>query len=216
MLLIVGGIAVGWLLVTNAMAEIADKRPEIVTIQLKEIWAYSMPGTRRVGELDAVKQDGVTKHPLVNEIVRSLALKRPKRAESIGPAYIVPGKGKEALRNAHATIANAVEPSIKFSSANDLTLVFYTSLGGPYTHIDSVERSGRTIAIKYRLLSHNTREDTLHFALIPLGKLRSGNYQVRIEPLGLFDETGARKEPSDKSKSIVCSDTTFDVTEVKP
>ena len=194
---------------------VAGEKPVIVP--LNEIWAYDMPGTRKVGDLDAVKSaEGGTKHPIVNEIVRSLGLKRPTETKSVGPAFIVQGTEKEALRNAHAVLTNVAKPSTKFSSANDLTLVFYTSLGGPYAHIDSVERTGRTITAKYRLVSHNTREDTLHFALIPLGPLGSGTYEVKIDLLGLFDQTGARKEPKAKSKNIVCSDTTFDVTERRP
>lgn len=192
----------------------AGEKP--VVVPLNEIWAYNMPRTRDVGDLDAVKkQNGVTKHPLVTEIVRSLVLKRPKKSDSVGPAFIVRGTGKEALRNAHAVLTNRALPSTKFSSATDLTLVFHTTLGGPYAHIDSAERSGRTIAVRYRLVSHNNREDTPHFALIPLRTLGSGNYDVKIELLGLFDETGARKSPSDKSKSVVCSDSAFDVTGVK-
>jgi hypothetical protein len=187
------------------------------TIPLNEIWAYNMPKTRDVGALDAVRQEnGVTKHPLVKEIVRSLASKRPKKNQSIGPALIVQGAGKEALRNARDVLTDLAKPSTKFSTTDDLALVFYTSLGGPYAHIDSVERSGRTIAVRYRLLSHNSREDTLHFALIPLGTLGPGNYEVKVELLGVFDETGARKEPSDKSKSFVCSNSNFGVTEAKP
>lgn len=207
-----------YLLVVATSEDTRKGNPKRHAIPLGEIWAYDMPGTKKVGHLDAAKgQSGVTKHPFVNEIVRSLALKRPKKANSVGPAFIVRGTGKEALQNAHAVFTNRAQPSTKFSTASDLTLVFYTTLGGPYAHIDSLERfGGRTIAVRYRFVSHNTREDTLHFALIPLGSLRSGSYEVKIELLGLFDETGARKELSENSKSFVCSDSTFGVTEAKP
>ncbi len=190
---------------------------KIVNIPLGEIWAYNMPNTKKIGELDAVKAEGgVTKHPLVNEIVKALSLRRSLKGDSAGPSFVVSGIQKEALRNAHAVFTRAVKPATTFPSANDLTLVFYTTLGGPYTHIDSVNRVGHSINVKYRLVSHNTREDSLHFALIPLGNLESGTYEVRIESLELFDETGARKEPGSKLKGIVCSDSTFDVTKGKP
>jgi hypothetical protein len=193
---------------------LASTEPRV--IPLKDIWAYHMPGTRRVSDLDAVKQQsGITKHPIVSGIVRSLAAKRPN-LESIGPALIVQGTAKEALRNTNDIFTKFREPSSKFSLTDELNLVFYTTLGGPYTHIESIERTGPTIVVRYRLVSHNTREDTLHFALIPLGRLDAGTYEVKIESMGLFDETGARKEPSDKSKLVICTNTTFEVTEATP
>lgn len=211
-LLIFGAFALN---VVSAPSTLAGEKP--IVVPLNEIWAYNMPKTLDVGDLDAVKkQGGGTKHPIVNEIVRSLGLKRPTETKSVGPAFIVQGTEKESLRNAHVVFTGLAKPSTKFSSTSDLTLVFYTALGGPYAHVDSVERTGRTIAVRYRLVSHNTRDDTLHFALIPLGPLASGKYEVKIESLGLFDHTGARKEPKAKLKNIVCSDSTFDVTEVKP
>ena len=153
------------LLVTIAQSETASKQPQVVLIPLNEICAYDMPGTRKIGELDAVKEPtGTTAHPIVRQIVLALASRRPKEAEDVGQAFIVSTTGEKAVQDARDVITKSVVPRTKFSPETDLTLFFYSVLGAPYARIASVEKSERVITVKYRFVSHNTRDDTLHLA----------------------------------------------------
>ena len=195
-----------------ALLSTANVIGQTVTIPLDKIWAYDMPGTRKVQELDSVKQPtGGTSHPIVKGIIRSLSSRRREEKAAVGPAFVVLGSGKDALQNAHDVLANAAKTKAVFPPKSDLTLVFYTKLGGPYVHIRSVEHSGQVITVKYRFVAHNTREDTIHFALIPLGQLREGKYDIKVDQLRSVDTRGKPAEAIADPERFVCQDSSFSV-----
>ena len=201
-------VLISTLLSEHVNGKTGDQKP--TTIPLDQIWGYNMPGTRNVSALDAAKElTGVKAHPIVRQIVSSLASRHPKEGENVESAFIVPGSGRKALENANAVLTNAVEPAKAFSPDTDLTLVFYSAIGGGYVRIASVEKSNHTITVKYRFKSHNTRDDSLHFALIPLGQLPEDRYKVKIEQIGSIDAKGKPSEPIARFERVVCRDTSF-------
>jgi hypothetical protein len=211
-----GRILFAYLLVTTVQSENARKQPPAVVIPLKEIWAYDMPGTRKVGDLDATKdRSGVTIHPIVKQIVHSLAARRPKEGEPVGPAFIVSGTGKDALENARDAVSNSATSSKVFPPETELTLVFYTVLGAPPTHIQSVKRAGSLITVKYQFQSHNTRDDTLHFALIPLGHLAEDKYEIKIQRVGPVDTNAGKLGMITRMERVVCHGTSLTVRKEK-
>ena len=192
----------------HANGETGDQKP--TTIPLDQIWAYDMPGTRGVGGLDAAKEPtGVTSQPIVNQIVTFLASRHAKEGENVGPAFIVRGTGRKALDNAKTVLTGTVKPESIFPSETDLTLFFYSVIGAPYVHIASVEKSEHMITVKYRFVLHNTRDDSLHFALIPLGQLREGKYEIKIERSELTDKKSWVQAAIPKFERAVCSGTSF-------
>ncbi len=180
-----------------------------VLVPLNQIWAHKMPGTRPVGELDASKTlTGTTEHPIVNEITQRLR-RRPKEGEKAGPTFIVAGTGKEALTNAHSVLLGNTTAAKAFSTEADVSLVFYSYSGGGYLRIDSVETAERVITINYRFVTHFTAESTVHFALIPLGKLPEGKYRVNIEQQQRIDTDGRPVTPIPDPWRIVSGNFSF-------
>ena len=151
-----------------------------VLIPLDEIWALDMPGTRDAKELDG---------SLVREIGDS-TLCNLETGVVIGlktrTAFAVLGTGVDALRAAHAVFTDKNKPRKTFPEESNVSVVFYSiQVRNRYVHLDRVERQGEVIHIHYRFVLHKTKESTRHLALIPLGKLPSGKYRVKMikEPM---------------------------------
>ncbi len=171
-------------------------------IPLHEIWAYKMPGTRDVRELEpkpeiAATIDELARHSDVWKILKVLD-GRPKEGEKAGPAFVVVGTGREALVNAAVVITNLMkekESPTAVPPNTDVSLMFYSHLCGRYVQLVSVELSPQLITIRYRFVDHVQQIMTAHFALVPLGKLREGKVQVKVEQLPPIDECGQPVAP---------------------
>jgi hypothetical protein len=179
-------------------------------IPLNEIWAYEMPGTRDVIQLDTENADG-TSHPLINALHRDIAKRFKGEA---GPAFVVEGNGRAALENMLRGLINAPSPQVP--TKTDLSLIFYTRFGGHYVHLETVERIGNRFVLTYRFVTHSTFNSSFHFALIPLGKLPAGTYQVEIKQSSSIDSRGRAVTLNQDFTSVVCQDTTFYVKEKEP
>ena len=162
---------------------------EPVTIPLKDVWAYQMPGTMDVRELepnvygkDAQKlsvderQRGY-ESSLIKQIVVHLADESSEKVSR--PGFAVAGIGLEALRAAHAVIVKNEKPKA-LPADGDTSLVFFTREFNYYVHITEIEHKGDTFKIQFRFVPHNSKDATVHFALIPVGKLAPGKYSVQI------------------------------------
>jgi hypothetical protein len=189
-----------------------------ITIPLKEIWAYDMPGTRHIRELEPQAFERPKRAgPLVRAIHAFLNQVSPSEFRP-GPGFAVQGTGIEALRRAKAVLADKEKPVQVLSAADDVTLVFFARSGGVYLHIDEVKRDGTSVSIKYHFVAHLTTDRTTHFALIPMGKLTPGKYHVSLVQLPPTTEPPSSKlidkpKPPDAEwvSRIVCSPFKFDV-----
>lgn len=180
-------------------------------IPLDQIWAYYMPGTRDVRELDAIKKStGVTEHPIVQQILHSLH-RSPRETHPLSPAFIVVGIDAQALEKARDVFAKKAKPVSTVPINTGVTLVFYSFVAGRYVHVESVEQTNHSITVKYRLVAHSTGEVTSHFALIPLGKLSEGLYEVKIKQLPPVDTAGKPAKPIHHTRQIVCGGFAFRV-----
>lgn len=148
---------------------------EVIKIPLSEIWAFDMPGTKDIGELSI--QD-----PNPKEVRRLLRKPKPK-IESVRPAFAVQGTGREAFRNRNEVLVEGKEPQHIFDTNKEISIVFFSHEDNWYVHLQSVLRKGKIITVNYKFISHETQETTHHFAIIPLGKLPSGTYQVDPVPI---------------------------------
>ncbi len=178
------------------------------TIPLDEIWALDMPGTKPIREL---LKDPKDDNSLVGEIARTLCKKYGKE---VGPAFIVSGDGAEALKNTHAIITGMMKRSDKVPHAGTKSIFFFTNLDSRYIHVTKVDMKEGSIKIYCRETPHETSNMTVHFALIPLGKLHKGIFNVEIvsEPLEKgWADRGLKPYDEEKRKKKYCSSFKFEV-----
>jgi hypothetical protein len=195
----------------RAQADASGKQEETVEIPLDQIWAYAMPGTRDIRSLQADRLPPRSDGKLVAEIRRSLSRLLPDGKEAKA-GFAVVGAGLEALRQAHKVLVDKEEAAGVLSSYNTISLVFFANQSNFYVHIQEVERKHKQIEIHYRFVQHETMEVTEHVALIPLGKLPSGQYHVEMIQAPMAQESFHLQSLSDKVASrIICRPFSFSV-----
>jgi hypothetical protein len=195
-------IALVFLLGSFVMAEPPDDKP--VTIPLSEIWARDMPGTKNIDELHKQWQP--------EDIERFRRKPTPKEGPA-RPTFAVQGTGFEALRNSYEVLIEKKDPKRSFDENTDISIVFFSRDDNWYVHLQSVELQNETITINCDMVTHETQETTRHFALIPIGKLPSGEYQVDVV-VSQVDRTGQPiSRPLDKEivNQIISGSSTFTV-----
>lgn len=216
-------VVFGLVSLARIVADIPNDQPK--TIPLKEIWAFKMPGTKDVRQLEP-KVDGKKlsereleqyfRESLVHQILHVLS-RRPheQKDELAGPAFAVVGTGKEALKNAAAvfTAKDSKWPGDWLPANTDLSLVFYSYSTGYYVRVVSVEQSERTVTIEYQRVQHRAMIMSTCLALIPVGKLPAGTVNVKIVELPPVDEQDRRVTMASDPHKRVCNDFTFGVRE---
>jgi hypothetical protein len=208
----------------------AGDAEEPVEIPLNEIWAYEMPGTKDVRELepDVYGDEARTLPPkerderfnksIIQEIRRSLkiqpypelgleTLRKPKEA------FVVEGNEKKVLHETNVVLAGTKESQTTFASGSNLTLVFYSLQTGSYVQLQSVKLKGNQIEVHFRFVPHFTDESSSHFALIPLPGLSAGQYLVTMveDPLKDYKLWGANQFNPKLRAKYVCKDFEFKV-----
>jgi hypothetical protein len=181
---IIGGCTVALLIYACGCANAADDNAQVVP--LERIWAWDMPGTRDIRELEpeyferpiqTEAQVKLAERSLTSQILQPLSKRADKQPKS---AFVVKGVGYDALKNAHAVLAGAKEPTNSLTSHDEATLVFFSHIAGTYVHLNKITRQRDRIEIRYELVPHIDAELTYHVALIPMGKLPHGQYKVRV------------------------------------
>ncbi len=185
---------------------------DTVTIPLKDIWALEMPGTKDVNELDP-KQLLI---PMVIGQLRRIPVDQlpPYKPADAGEAFAVVGSGTNALKAAYRVFVDKKKPPQSFASNDAISIVFFAYQFGAYVHVDHVERNGTTIEIFYRFVPHLTAEVTQHFAIIPVGHLSAGDYDVKITQLpmmGGYVPPKAIPIDQDAEQKYVCKPFSFSV-----
>lgn len=167
------------LLLHYAMAaDAANEKP--VSIPLKSIWAYEMPGTQDITTLEEKSTE------MIDAIRRALGpptLNKPGPTKMPNPrsGFAVKGVGRDALRQAYAVLVKEQKEQTSFAAGSDISVVFFSLQGGRYVHLDKVLQQGTTYTIYFKLVPHETANATEHFAIIPLPNLKPGSYEVKTE-----------------------------------
>lgn len=187
-------------------------------IPLERVWAYQMPGTLNVRDLEARPErtdaiDGIKEHTNQSNVSKILKVlnRRPDDGETAGPAFVVLGNGKTALKNAADILSREEKASTVFPPGEDLSLVFFSHSCGRYVRLVAVEQSPGLIVAKYQFVSHATTNMSRHFAIIPLGALSEGGYQVKIEQVEPVDQQGKSAAPIHEPQRLVCGSFSFRV-----
>lgn len=208
-----------------AMAAGQNEKKGAVEIPIKEVWAYQMPGTRDVRDLEPDKfgpqirklstaeQLKKSEKSLASQILSKLEFIKPGQKADQG--FAVTGIRADALREAAAVLSRKKKPQTSFPANSELSVVFFSHLSGYYVHLDKVEKQPGLVVISYQFVPHETRNLTKHFALIPLGRLPSGNVSVDIKRLPMqkkFIDAGFQ-EADRLAESQVAQSFRFTVTE---
>jgi len=208
------------LLFTSVVNAEPKREAKPTEIPLAKIWAYEMPGTKDVRELEP-KLDvhdpsfrELWERSLIRQITLHLSSYAPKEGEKPRPAFVVVGVGKEALQKAHAVLKDKdnVDWQQRLPRDKELTLVFFHYVTGWHPQLTSVEQSIDSIVVKYRFV--NPEEPSFgatRFALIPLEKLSPGVVHVKFEQEQPIDYRGLRLNQSTNAERLVCDSFAFEV-----
>ena len=183
-------------------------------IPLKSIWAINAPGTRKLSDLDPGKRVAGKARPrygpTAREIINTLILDRVPAAEG----FAVAGPSRDALKAAHRVLVLERDPP-ELTSPEKISLVFYSLLAGSDVHFDAVRRLGNKFTIKYHFVVRGVPMGKSQVAIIPVGVLLKGKYEVAIEqlPTQAADVTVTPKtfDSEKAAKDIVCKPFTFEV-----
>jgi hypothetical protein len=167
-----------------------------------------MPDTRDVRTLEPV----ATSRSLAESILQSLG-KNSDRVEA-EHAFVVQGKADAALRQVYEILVSRNPPTRQPTVHEETWLVFFAHESGQYVHLTKVERTDNRIQVSYKFVPHDSKQTTRHFAIIPLGKLRAGEYKATIVNAP-FDEkyskVGYSPIPISEVEHIVCKSCEFEV-----
>lgn len=195
------------LLVLLVAAEcIAESRKEVTTtIQPDQIWAFQMPGTRGIEK--SVPQADFRRLEEVFKLSYARAYRREFKNIS-RPGFAVAGGGVSALQSALTIFEKGSKPTNKFSSEDEITLAFFSEPPkGNIVRISKVEQRDRQFEIQYQLEPDIARNSIQAFALIPLGKLRVGDYRAEMRQLPReekYVKLGFGSVDEDWSRNFLC------------
>ncbi len=216
---------------SNSNERVGDKQAaddnEAIEIPLSEIWAYDMPGTQDVRQLeDQEKFKGMLvteriKNSVVSNTHWRLNLNfRPSEGNHADRGFVVTGVGLDALKEANAILSGKKNREDFFAAGEELTLVFFAYSCSRFVRLDEVMRTHDEIVVKYHFHSHGLRKSSQHFALIPLGSSLRGNINVKMKRMA--DTTSINKidpqaAPYDQGEArrIVCEPFAFGIIDPK-
>jgi hypothetical protein len=139
----------------------------------------------------------------------------PSEEKDARKGFAVGGREVEALRQVHDILVKGKEPEESFLASSEISVVFFSYQGRRFVHLNRVDRRGREIDIGYRFVPHETEDMTVHFALIPLGKLSAGEYQVNVVQSPMARKYRRHHEPTSGAlaRRIVCNSFSFSISE---
>ncbi len=164
---------------------------EPVTIPLGEILGYHLLGTRDVRKLESKPEnynnltvEEIHSSSVVHQIVRLLNSTAPgDHRESAGPAFVVEGRGLNAIRKAYSVLSGKKARSERLPPGKKLSLVFYSYAFSRYVRLDKVCIREDELTIDYHFEAHNSLNRSSHFALVPLDGLPTGEFRVSVNQL---------------------------------
>ncbi len=190
-------------------------------IPLDQIWGYNLPGTRDIAGIPFPEHPQGVGQTLaflsrereynIEQIRLALAMKPPGKTAAAG--FVVPSKvDSRTLSGVLSTLRGKPNPFQQLAES-EFSLVFFSHPLSYYTRLLKVERDGNQITVHYQFEPHTTPEVTTHFALIPLGKLATGKYQVVYKQTPIdqkYRDIGFEPVHPDAAE-IVCRDFSFTV-----
>jgi hypothetical protein len=172
--------------VCGTWAESPIDKSMVITVPLDQMWAYQMPGTGDIEKLNkSVPADELDMRLM--HAVLELSFERAARSKFSNaprPGFAVAGNGRSALHAAIAVFLDWGARRVKFSSEDEITIVFFSEFISRYpVQIREVERKDNRIEVQYELVPDINWSSHINLALIPLGKLPAGEYRIELRQL---------------------------------
>lgn len=188
---------------------------EKVDMSLDKVWALNMPGTHRLTLDRRGPQSGyVSKYGALAEAIYSFLLGKSDDPE-LGPVLVLEGSGLEALKNLKAVLDNKREASTSFSTKQEISVVFFAIGRHENVHLTRVLWTGSEVQLYYKFVPYLIGpQTTVHFAIIPLGKLPKGVVKVNLYRLPFAENSTIspyRIPTREEVKRIVCQPVEFKV-----
>jgi hypothetical protein len=222
-----------------AVGETRPEQSQSKSIPLSQVWAEGIQGTRDIKEFAKKRPNDPppkepflagASHPLLSQIKfeltkryrRGLVAPVQKRAvgekfesakpnaKSAGPAFIVTGSGRTALENVLAAF-KAEELPRSATQNDDVNVVFYGRLTQDSWHIDSIDVADKQVIIKCHMKTKPSGTLNMHLAMIPLGRLSPGEYEIKVVQ-GKTQAGLGHQGPVRTVNHVFCSDSSFYIT----
>lgn len=194
-----------------SLAAFADSPSDTVTIPLKDIWALQMPGTTKIEKLEPTAPVNSLRDRIAKQLTHSIPGEIPPKLRS---GFAIDGTGYTALEEACAVFEDTLKPKDCFSSDSFVSLVFSSNEFSWYVHLTDVVRQGNKIQIHYKFVPHATNEISQNFAIIPVGKLSDGKYEVEIiqDPIDKkWLDSGVKPVPDATVDWTICKPFSFEI-----
>lgn len=155
-----------------------------VEVPVSAMWGHAIDATQNISLLapshynkDGTRGELIEPSPIA-EISGHLSHRWKEKPEG----FVVKGSAEHALLTAKQQLVDEAEPQ-ELDDTNRLWLFFYT-LSGPLTmRIESVKIEDHRIDVRYKFPKKQAGGNMAslpHFALIPIGTLEAGEYDVMI------------------------------------
>lgn len=215
-----------------------------VEIPLDQVWGFDLPGTRDVAGMtlpvvDEKKQPGIdhesyriqrghiieqlrqnlTTKPGSMDALPGFALSRTPDFYTLRAADMRLAITKKMGRPGFKPSQLGISQSSPLPPNEEVTLVIYSHPCSYFFRLKQVERDVNTITVRYQFEPHYSPESTIHFALIPLGKLPIGDYKVEMEQLPMekkWQEAGFLRVHNARARKLVNLPFSFTVAEKPP
>lgn len=162
---------------------------------LTSVWGANISGTQNIRELEP-RTAGNNREfgPLMDSIRRAMQGGRSGRSweGDAGPGLPVKGEGIEALNGAYDVLTDHGDRPTTVP-AGKVSIVFFARQAGPNCYLEKIERDENVITLSYRFHAKRSAAVRAHLALIPLGELKPGKYEVRTVQVPIAHPVG---EPS--------------------
>jgi hypothetical protein len=222
-------VLVGWLLfgAPSFQADPANAREKSIRIPLKEIWASGMRSCGDIRALEpevygdearrlsAEERQARFQDSKVKQIIGALDFLSEESGKVASDAFVVEGTKEDALSDAASILTEKLTRREEFAEGEDLWLVFFSHRSGRLVQLTNVKRDGYKIAIEYEFVPRKSQMLSAHFALIPLGKLSNGRYQVHIavaQQSPIYEKAGIKPLTPDAVDRIVSKSFSFAVS----
>jgi hypothetical protein len=207
-----GRVAILWALILSCSISYGEEIP------LSDVWALNMPGTK---DLSTIKDkrpagyQGPLRSRLFDTARQTLLKKFPEKEAR--PGFAVSGTGRAALaRTSQELYKTGLWSGSPLPSNDEISLVFFSYPSAYFVQLVRVERHDNVFRVVYRAVPHYSPESTIQLALIPVGKLTAGEYEVEIVQLPMdekYVEAGFESFDEEATKRTVCQPYTFEVYE---
>ena len=196
-----------------AYSELADSseqpeaNPAVRHVPLEQVWAYRMPATKDIAELDDDESYG----GLTEKIRRRLSKLSRVRNKVPRSCLVLAGTPEQAVEKAYELLSSDDDVSPESITGDRFYLFFFTHNVGSYVHLHEISMAKKTIAVTFVFQPHSTRNITTHYALIPLGKLHPGQYEVQISQVAPKGATPLKPEWVEQA---ICKSVKFQVSTI--